>query len=128
MLRFLMRFEFKRQVFLPEGYLAGVYEEMRAAGVVCIADEVQCGFGRVGDVFWGFELSEVVPDIVVMGKPIGVFVQTRLVRAAPDGRTGAWGSELRVRRSSNPPLPSPHSTTPPPSVRQAMGSRCLRSR
>jgi len=44
---------------------------MRAAGAVCIADEVQCGFGRVGGAFWGFELSGVVPDIVVMGKPIG---------------------------------------------------------
>src|SRR6185436_1562933 len=38
---------------------------------VCIADEVQVGFGRVGDAFWGFELQDVVPDIVVMGKPIG---------------------------------------------------------
>lgn len=59
------------QVFPPEGYMAGVYEEMRAEGAVCIADEVQCGFGRVGDAFWGFQLSGVTPDLVVMGKPIG---------------------------------------------------------
>lgn len=44
---------------------------MRAAGAVCIADEVQTGFGRVGEAFWGFQLSGVTPDIVVMGKPIG---------------------------------------------------------
>jgi ethanolamine-phosphate phospho-lyase len=44
------------QVFLPDGYLAEVYEEMRAHGALCIADEVQCGFGRLGEVFWGFEL------------------------------------------------------------------------
>ena len=44
---------------------------MRAAGGICIADEVQVGFGRVGEQFWGFELQDVVPDIVVMGKPIG---------------------------------------------------------
>ena len=44
---------------------------MRQAGGVCIADEVQVGFGRVGSHFWGFELQGVVPDIVTMGKPIG---------------------------------------------------------
>ena len=36
-----------------------------------MSDEVQVGFGRLGDVFWGFEASGVVPDIVTMGKPIG---------------------------------------------------------
>jgi len=44
---------------------------VRNAGGVCIMDEVQVGFGRVGDHFWGFELQGVVPDIVTMGKPIG---------------------------------------------------------
>ena len=44
---------------------------MRAAGGVCIADEVQTGFGRLGTHLWGFEAQEVVPDIVVLGKPIG---------------------------------------------------------
>jgi 4-aminobutyrate aminotransferase-like enzyme len=38
---------------------------------VCIADEVQVGFGRAGSHFWGFETQGVVPDIVTMGKPIG---------------------------------------------------------
>jgi len=59
------------QIELPAGYLAAVYERVRAAGGVCIADEVQVGFGRVGTHFWGFETQGVVPDIVTMGKPIG---------------------------------------------------------
>jgi 4-aminobutyrate aminotransferase-like enzyme len=59
------------QVLYPQGYLEAAYDHVRAEGGVCIADEVQCGFGRVGSHFWGFELQGVVPDIVVMGKPIG---------------------------------------------------------
>ncbi|KIC03872.1 aminotransferase class III-fold pyridoxal phosphate-dependent enzyme [Flavobacterium sp. PL02] len=59
------------QIPLPENYLKTVYDYVRASGGVCIADEVQVGFGRVGDKFWGFELQDVVPDIVVLGKPIG---------------------------------------------------------
>ncbi|MBZ5588955.1 MAG: aminotransferase class III-fold pyridoxal phosphate-dependent enzyme [Acidobacteriia bacterium] len=59
------------QVVLPPGYLADAYRYVRAAGGVCIADEVQTGFGRLGTHFWGFEAHGVVPDIVVLGKPIG---------------------------------------------------------
>ncbi|WP_417583322.1 aminotransferase class III-fold pyridoxal phosphate-dependent enzyme [Pelagibacterium sp.] len=59
------------QVFLPQAYLQTVYELIRADGGIVIADEVQCGFGRLGNAFWGFELQGVVPDIVVLGKPIG---------------------------------------------------------
>lgn len=59
------------QIVLPEGYLASAYRQVREAGGVCIADEVQVGFGRVGSHFWGFELQGVIPDIVTMGKPIG---------------------------------------------------------
>lgn len=59
------------QIALPPNYLKNVYETVRKAGGLCIADEVQVGFGRVGDAFWGFELQEVQPDIVVLGKPIG---------------------------------------------------------
>ncbi len=59
------------QIPLPDGYLKEIYKYVRAVGAVCIADEVQVGFGRVGSAFWGFELQGVVPDIVVMGKPIG---------------------------------------------------------
>jgi 4-aminobutyrate aminotransferase-like enzyme len=59
------------QIVLPDGYLREAYAHARAAGAVCIADEVQVGFGRVGRAFWGFELQGVVPDIVTLGKPIG---------------------------------------------------------
>jgi len=59
------------QVEPPAGYLARVYAAVRDAGGVCIADEVQIGFGRMGTHFWGFETQGVVPDIVTMGKPIG---------------------------------------------------------
>ncbi len=59
------------QIVLPPGYLAEVYKHVRAAGGVCIADEVQVGFGRLGTHRWGFETQGVVPDIAVFGKPIG---------------------------------------------------------
>lgn len=59
------------QIEPPPGYLRAAFEHVRAAGGLCIADEVQVGFGRVGDAFWGFELQGVVPDIVTLGKPFG---------------------------------------------------------
>jgi len=59
------------QIVLPAGYLKEAYRYVRSAGGVCIADEVQVGFGRVGSHFWGFETQGVVPDIVTLGKPIG---------------------------------------------------------
>jgi len=59
------------QIVLPQDYLARVYQAVRAAGGVCIADEVQTGYGRIGTHFWAFEYYGVVPDIVVLGKPIG---------------------------------------------------------
>ncbi len=59
------------QIFMPPGYLSAVYRAVRQAGGVCIADEVQTGYGRIGSHFWAFEAHGVTPDIVVMGKPIG---------------------------------------------------------
>ena len=59
------------QIIMPDGYLANVYQHVRAAGAVCIADEVQVGFGRVGSHMWAFQTQAVVPDIVTLGKPIG---------------------------------------------------------
>lgn len=70
------------QIVFPPGYLNEVYKSVRAAGGVCIADEVQVGFGRLGECFWGFEADRrrgqgarrqenATPDIVVVGKPIG---------------------------------------------------------
>ncbi|MDC0338411.1 aminotransferase class III-fold pyridoxal phosphate-dependent enzyme [Flavobacteriales bacterium] len=59
------------QVPLAAGYLKTLYPAIRAQGGVCISDEVQTGFGRLGDSFWGFEMHGVVPDMVILGKPMG---------------------------------------------------------
>jgi len=59
------------QIILPKNYLKESFQFVRQAGGVCIADEVQIGFGRVGSHFWGYETQGVVPDIVTLGKPIG---------------------------------------------------------
>lgn len=59
------------QIVPPPDYLQHAYRHVRDAGGVCIADEVQTGLGRLGQHFWGFEQQEVVPDIVVLGKPLG---------------------------------------------------------
>lgn len=58
-------------VVFPEGYLKEAYEIVRKHGGLCIADEVQTGFGRMGSHYWGFEVEGVVPDIVTMAKGIG---------------------------------------------------------
>ncbi|MGE4609789.1 MAG: aminotransferase class III-fold pyridoxal phosphate-dependent enzyme [Paracoccaceae bacterium] len=59
------------QIIPPKGYLPAVYKKIRAAGGICIADEVQTGLGRLGEYYFGFEHQGALPDIVVMGKPIG---------------------------------------------------------
>lgn len=58
-------------VVFPDGYLKFAYEQARIYGGLCIADEVQAGFGRTGTHFWGFESQGVIPDIVTMAKGIG---------------------------------------------------------
>jgi len=58
-------------VVLPDGYLKKVYDIVQGSGGLCIADEVQTGFGRLGTHFWGFEKNDVKPDIVTMAKSIG---------------------------------------------------------
>lgn len=59
------------QIVLPGGFLEKAYRSIRAAGGLCIADEVQTGCGRVGSHWWAFEQHGVVPDIVTIGKPLG---------------------------------------------------------
>ena len=59
------------QIELPNGFLKQVYQMVRSAGGLCISDEVQTGCGRLGKTFWGFQLHDVVPDIVTIGKPLG---------------------------------------------------------
>ncbi len=58
-------------VVFPDGYLKAAYAHVRAAGGLCVADEVQAGFGRTGTHYWGFETQGVIPDIVTMAKGIG---------------------------------------------------------
>ena len=75
-------------VVFPDGYLKQVYEYVRGAGGLCIADEVQSGFGRTGTHYWGFETQDVIPDIVTMAKgigngcPLGAVVTTPKIAAA----------------------------------------------
>lgn len=59
------------QVIPPTNYFKTAFKAVRDAGGICIADEVQVGFGRLGKHWWGFQLHDVVPDIVTMGKPMG---------------------------------------------------------
>jgi 4-aminobutyrate aminotransferase-like enzyme len=80
------------QIVLPQGFLKGTYEAVRSHGGVCIADEVQVGFGRVGTHWWAFETQGVVPDIVTIGKPMGngfpiaaVVVRAELARSFSRG-------------------------------------------
>ena len=71
-------------VVFPDGYLKKAYEFARAAGGLCIADEVQTGFGRTGTHFWGFEGQGVIPDIVTMAKGIGNGVPLAAVVTTPE--------------------------------------------
>ncbi|MBT8304994.1 MAG: aminotransferase class III-fold pyridoxal phosphate-dependent enzyme, partial [Bacteroidia bacterium] len=59
------------QIELPKGFLKKAYESIREVGGLCISDEVQTGCGRLGKTFWGFQLHDVIPDIVTIGKPLG---------------------------------------------------------
>jgi len=59
------------QIFPPDGFLEPSYDAVREQGGLCISDEVQIGFGRLGEVFWGFETQGLRPDIVTLGKSIG---------------------------------------------------------
>ena len=87
----------------PPGYLATAYDAVRAAGGVCVADEVQVGFGRCGEHFWGFEQQGVVPDIVTMGKPFGNGMPLAAVVTTPEiGESFANGLEYFNTFGGNP--------------------------
>jgi len=55
----------------PKGYLNTLFAKTHTAGGLCVADEVQGGFGRLGQHFWGFQFDDAIPDIVTLGKPMG---------------------------------------------------------
>ena len=75
-------------VLLPEGYLPQVYDAVREFGGLCIADEVQVGYGRLGHHWWAFEMHGVTPDIITVakamgnGQPLGAVITTRAVADA----------------------------------------------
>jgi len=72
------------QIVPPPGYMAAAFQHVRNAGGVCVADEVQVGFGRVGTHFWAFESQGVVPDIVTLGKPMANGHPVGAVVTTPD--------------------------------------------
>jgi len=72
------------QIVLPDNYLREAFRHVRSAGGVCIVDEVQVGFGRVGSHYWAFETQNVVPDIVTLGKPMGNGHPLAAVITTPD--------------------------------------------
>ncbi|MEG0859340.1 MAG: aminotransferase [Pseudomonas sp.] len=94
-------------ISLPPGYLQQAYAKVRAAGGVCIADEVQVGYGRLGEYFWGFEQQGVVPDIITMakgmgnGQPLGVVITRREIAEALEAQgyffSSAGGSPVSCR-------------------------------
>jgi 4-aminobutyrate aminotransferase-like enzyme/Ser/Thr protein kinase RdoA (MazF antagonist) len=94
-------------ISLPPGYLQQVYRLVRAQGGVCIADEVQVGYGRMGHFFWGFEEQGVVPDIITMakgmgnGQPLGAVITRREIAEALDAEgyffSSSGGSPVSCR-------------------------------
>ena len=68
----------------PPGFLRPAVQAIRAVGGLFIADEVQPGFARTGDEFWGFARHGVEPDIVTMGKPMGNGFPMAGMAARPD--------------------------------------------
>jgi 4-aminobutyrate aminotransferase-like enzyme/Ser/Thr protein kinase RdoA (MazF antagonist) len=91
------------QIVFPANYLSEVYKFVRADGGVCIADEVQVGFGRLGTHFWGFGTQGVVPDIVVFGKPMGnAFPLAAVVTTRQIAASFANGMEFFSTFGGNP--------------------------
>jgi 4-aminobutyrate aminotransferase-like enzyme/Ser/Thr protein kinase RdoA (MazF antagonist) len=91
------------QIVFPPNYLAEVYQQVRAEGAVCIADEVQVGFGRLGAHFWGFGTQGVVPDIAVFGKPMGnAFPLAAVVTTREIAASFANGMEFFSTFGGNP--------------------------
>lgn len=91
------------QVIPPEGFLRHAYAAVRRAGGLCIADEVQVGFGRAGTHMWAFDEQGVVPDIVTLGKPIGAGHPMAAVVTTPEiARAFANGMEYFNTFGGNP--------------------------
>jgi 4-aminobutyrate aminotransferase-like enzyme len=81
----------------PRGFLAEAVAAVHAAGGLFIADEVQPGFGRLGETMWGFQRHGIAPDLITMGKPMG----NGHPIAAVAGRTGVFAEFAKGRRYFN---------------------------
>jgi 4-aminobutyrate aminotransferase-like enzyme len=81
----------------PRGFLADAVRRVHEAGGLFIADEVQPGFGRLGESMWGFQRHEIVPDLVTMGKPMGNGHPV----AAVAGRASVFAEFAKGRRYFN---------------------------
>jgi 4-aminobutyrate aminotransferase-like enzyme len=90
------------QIPLPEGYLEEAASAVRECGGLLIADEVQVGFGRAGSHMWAFQESEAIPDIVVMGKPIGNGHPMAAVFTTPEIASSFGGMEFFSTFGGNP--------------------------
>lgn len=78
----------------PAGFLTPAVDLIRAEGGIFIADEVQAGFARTGDRFWGFQRHDLSPDIVTMGKPMGNGFPVAGVAMRPE-LVGEFGTKAR---------------------------------
>lgn len=78
----------------PAGFLRPVVDVVHEAGGLYVADEVQPGFGRTGATMWGFQRHGIVPDLVVMGKPMGNGMPIAGVASRPDV-FGPFGASAR---------------------------------
>ncbi len=112
-------------IALPPGYLKQVYAMVRERGGVCIADEVQVGYGRMGEFFWGFEEQGVVPDIITMakgmgnGQPLGAVITRREIAEALE----AEGYFFSSRRRQSGQLPDRHGRAGCHGGRKPLGKR-----
>ncbi len=89
-------------VEMPEGYLKGAAERIRAKGGLMIIDEVQAGFGKTGKAMWAFDAHGVVPDIVVLAKGIGNGIPLGAVVARRDVAEAMAGKFLFHTYGANP--------------------------
>jgi alanine-glyoxylate transaminase/(R)-3-amino-2-methylpropionate-pyruvate transaminase len=87
---------------MPKGYLSGAFERIRAAGGVCIVDEIQTGVTRTGEHYWGFQADSVIPDIIVLGKGIGNGFPLSAVVAKREVATAMTGKKWFNTYGSNP--------------------------
>ncbi|XP_041816449.1 alanine--glyoxylate aminotransferase 2, mitochondrial-like [Chelmon rostratus] len=89
----------------PKNYFKDAYKLVRERGGICIADEVQTGFGRTGTHFWGFQGYGVIPDVVTMAKGIGNGFPIGAVVTTPE-IAASFGKALHFNTFGGSPIAS----------------------